>query len=92
MDKSRVEPTFFFIEKILFSLKLFSGYFYGQSFIKTVRGPFFLQCNMLALLYNFTSVYTNIPSCRWDESKTSFRLLEEYLYIYEYLYNKILVS
>ena len=40
MDKSRVEPTFFFIENISFSLKLFSGHFYGQSFIKTVRGPF----------------------------------------------------
>ena len=42
MDKSRVEPTIFFIEKISFSLKLFSGHFYGQSFIKTVRGPFCL--------------------------------------------------
>ena len=40
VDKSRVEPTIFFIEKISFSLKLFSGHFYGQSFIKTVRGPF----------------------------------------------------
>ena len=40
MDKLRVEPTFFFIEKTSFSLKLFSGHFYGQSFIKTVRGPF----------------------------------------------------
>ena len=39
VDKSRVEPTLFFIEKISFSLKLFSGHFYGQSFIKTVRGP-----------------------------------------------------
>ena len=39
MDKSRVEPTIFFIEKISFSLKLFSGHFYGQSFIKTVRDP-----------------------------------------------------
>ena len=39
MDKSSVEPTIFFIEKISFSLKLFSGHFYGQSFIKTVRGP-----------------------------------------------------
>ena len=35
-----MEPTIFFIEKISFSLKLFSGHFYGQSFIKTVRGPF----------------------------------------------------
>ena len=39
MDKSRVEPSIFFIEKIKFSLKLFSANFYGQSFIKTVRGP-----------------------------------------------------
>ena len=39
VDKSRVEPTIFFIEKISFSLKLFSGHFYGQSFIKTVRDP-----------------------------------------------------
>ena len=43
MDKSRVEPTIFFIEKISFSLKLFSGHFYGQSFIKTVRGPLVLD-------------------------------------------------
>ena len=43
MDKSSVEPTIFFIEKISFSLKLFSGHFYGQSFIKTVRGPLQLE-------------------------------------------------
>ena len=28
------------MEKITFSLKLFSDHFYGQSFIKTVRGPY----------------------------------------------------
>ena len=39
VDKSRVELTIFFIEKISFSLKLFSSHFYWQSFIKTVRGP-----------------------------------------------------
>ena len=39
VGKSRVEPTIFFIEKISISMKLFSGHFYGQSFIKTVRGP-----------------------------------------------------
>ena len=39
VNKSRVERAIFFIEKIIFSLKLFSGHFYGQSFIKTVRGP-----------------------------------------------------
>ena len=36
---SRVKATIFFIENISFSLKIFSGHFYGQSFIKTVRGP-----------------------------------------------------
>ena len=30
----------FFMENLSFSLKLSLGYFYGQSFIKTVRGPF----------------------------------------------------
>ena len=38
VDKSRVEPTIFIIEKTLFSLKLFTEHFYGQSFVKTVRG------------------------------------------------------
>ena len=33
----------------------------------------------VALVYNFTSVYTNIASCRRDESKTSFPLQEEIL-------------
>ena len=37
-DNSKVEPTIFFME-ISFSLKKKSGHFYGQSFIKTVRGP-----------------------------------------------------
>ena len=38
-DNSRVDSTIFLMEKLSFSLKLFSGHFYGQSFIKTVRGP-----------------------------------------------------
>ena len=42
-DNSRVEPTIFLMEKLSFSLKLFSGHFYGQYFIKTVRGPFRTQ-------------------------------------------------
>ena len=41
-DNSRVGPTIILIEKLSFSLKLFSGDFYGQSFIKTVRGPFII--------------------------------------------------
>ena len=45
VDNSRVEPTIILMEKLSFSLKLFSGYFYGQSFIKTVRGPWLLQGN-----------------------------------------------
>ena len=35
-----LNPTIFLIEKLSFSLKLLSGSFYGQSFIKTVRGPY----------------------------------------------------
>ena len=42
MDSKRVEPTIYFMENIPFSLKLFSGHSYGQSFIKTVRGPYIM--------------------------------------------------
>ena len=31
------------MEKISFSLKLFSDHFYGQSLIKTVRGPLIIH-------------------------------------------------
>ena len=37
-DNLRVESTIFLMEKLSFSLKLSSGHFYSQSFIKTVRG------------------------------------------------------
>ena len=48
VNESRVEHTIFSMEKISFSLKLFSGHFYGQSFIKTVRGPCkFLKCTFV---------------------------------------------
>ena len=56
MDKSRVEPTIFFIEKISFSLKLFSGHFYGQSFIKTVRGPLFKKSSKFEIRKKSVSV------------------------------------
>ena len=52
----------------------------------------FRECYMLALLYNCTSISTRISSCRQNESKTSFPYNREYLYIHEYLNNKILVS
>ena len=42
-DNSRVKHTIFFLEKISFSLDLFSGHFYGQSFIKTVQGPLMVR-------------------------------------------------
>ena len=35
-NNSRGESTIFLMEKLSFSLKLFSGHLYGQSFIKTV--------------------------------------------------------
>ena len=57
MDKSRVEPIIFFIEKISFSLKLFSGHFYGQSFIKTVRGPYICLSLRLSEVLIFVSTY-----------------------------------
>ena len=60
MDKSRVEPTIFFIEKILFSLKLFSGHFYGQSFIKTVRGPLPLWCVSTVTMMSIPFSYEKI--------------------------------
>ena len=44
-DNSCVEPAIFLMEKLSFSMKLFSGHFYGHSFIKTVRGPLGIQRN-----------------------------------------------
>ena len=47
-DNSRVEPTIFLMEKLSFSLKLFTGHFYGQSFIiKTVQGPLVKAISLL---------------------------------------------
>ena len=65
MDKSRVEPTIFFIEKISFSLKLFSGHFYGQSFIKTVRGPWSAQ-EMMVLITSACGECSDEPACTHD--------------------------
>ena len=38
--KILLDYTILFMEQISFSLKLFSDFFYGQTFIKTVRGPY----------------------------------------------------
>ena len=46
------------------------------------KGLILIYCFfMLALLYNFTSVYTNIASCRLEESKSSFPL-QEGIFVY----------
>ena len=45
-----LNPTIFLIEKLSISLKLLSGFFYGQSFIKTVRGP------LILCLYNIDTL------------------------------------
>ena len=47
--------------------------------VSVAHGPIDLLRNKViyvALLYSFTSVYTNFPSCKWDESKTGFPLQE----------------
>ena len=56
VDKSRIEPTIFFIEHISFSLKLFSGHFYGQSFIKTVRGPLNYHLRVISSFKRFNHI------------------------------------
>ena len=76
MDKSRVEPTIFFIEKISFSLKPFSGHFYGQSFIKTVRGPLFVWSN---------NRNTFFGSCSW-RSMAAIYNLQKRVHIFSIFY------
>ena len=60
MDNARVEPSLFFIEKTSFSLKLFSGHFYGQSFIKTVRGPYPFQYRDVPGVYKICSLEVQV--------------------------------
>ena len=52
--------------------------------ISALDNPF----SKLALLYNFMNVYTNVPFYRRAEPAYK----RKYLYIHEYLYNKIFVS
>ena len=65
MDNSRVKATIFFIEKISFSLKLFSGHFYGQSFIKTVRGPLML-CHYNVDILNICLKEFDLMLCHYN--------------------------
>ena len=56
------------MEKLSFPMKLFSGHFYGQSFIKTVRGPFadWLLCfycflDVVCIAVNVLCLFVAIP-------------------------------
>ena len=80
MDKSSVEPTIFFIEKISFSLKLFSAHFYGQSFIKTVRGPF----QNISLIYKYNQknfIFSAHKNVFYFINKKCFMICKIYLLI-----------
>ena len=68
VDKSRIEPTIFLIEKMSFSLKLFSGHFDGQSFIKTVRGPLQLELDVIRYTGRGTGLGTGLSlACRFGD-------------------------
>ena len=72
VDNSRAKPTTFSEEKVLFSLKLLSGHFYGQSCIKTVRGAGgvrFKTVSMIRKYYNHT-LQTN-PWHRGEEPQNT---------------------
>ena len=63
VDNLRVEPTILCMEKISLSLKLFSGHFCRQSFIKTVRGP--LSTDLRPQNYR-NWPYANFTFCKSD--------------------------
>ena len=60
-DNSRAESTIFSMENISFSKKLFSGQFYGQFFIETLRGPYetCVTCSFQMLSFAFQVVKVN---------------------------------
>ena len=86
---SRVEITIFLMEKISFSLKLFFNHFYGQSFIKTVRGP-----SVMWVLKRTVSLTVTVSmSGSFEHQKQMFKLMDKkmitilhlkYLHIWTY--------
>ena len=48
-DNSRAEPTILVMEKNIIFLETFSGHFYGQFFIKTVRGHLSTRSDNIAV-------------------------------------------
>ena len=78
----------------LFSTSLGNAFYAGKCNVASFANP--NSCSVEVHLRddssNFTSVYTTIPSCRWDESKTSFPLLEGIFVYSRAMYHKILLS
>ena len=61
-DNLRVETIIFLMEKLSFSLKLVSGHFYGQSYIKSVRGPWLWGNINNAEHMDRPTYYTDFPA------------------------------
>ena len=61
-DNSIVEPTIF-DGKLSFSLKHFSGHYYGQSFIKIVRDPLIFEPLSRDMRFPTSDKYRLRPSC-----------------------------
>ena len=61
VDNSSAEPTLFSMEKNVVFLNLLSGHFYGQSFIKSVRGAFSdkISSKPLYFAFNFNSSHAD---------------------------------
>ena len=51
MDKLRIKPAISFIEKNIIFFETFLWSFYGQSFFKTVRGPFLYNVVSYSLIF-----------------------------------------
>ena len=53
-----------------------------------VKGDRFIGHDTLALLFNFTSVYTSIPSCRRDESKKVEVMIQKNFIVHKIVYTQ----
>ena len=75
MENSRVEPTTFFMKKNVIFFETLSGNFYGQSFIKTVRGPLeacmYFVCNCIKFKESVLNHFQNLR--KWGE-KAHFKI------------------
>ena len=80
-DNFRVEPTIFFMKKLSSFFNFFSGQFYRQSFIRTVRGPYF-HTDRYKMGYVFPLLDNNVycvlvessilpRQCLWNEIESN---------------------